>query len=348
VSGLFAPHRATASLQLFQHIKTYPGPSSHAVFPTAPPAPLGYPPTADHLVVHRLDEGTSGITLYPLSPAASVALSRSLRQRSCRKVYEAVVDTRALPRGSPLARGATSGEIHLPLRRKVGVALLHEASLEGKPSATTWRLLEVGAGCARLELSPASGRTHQLRIHCAEGLGAPIVGDNLYGADDLCAAPFHRELRERGPGVGGAAPDALAAVEARAADALARLAAAGWGGRFPVLPSCPHLREGATAPPRLLLHAKEIAVEDSLGGGGAGGGPRWGGARRLLCASWSPLANGAEEVGTGGVLEGAGLRDLTHTVVFSPPSAEGALFAAHEESGPGGTRWVAISSVPPF
>jgi len=53
-------------------------------------------------------------------------------------------------------------------------------------------------------------------------------------------------------------------------------------------------------------------------------------------------------VGTGGVLEGAGLRDLTHTVVFSPPSAEGALFAAHEESGPGGTRWVAISSVPPF
>ena len=48
-------------------------------------------------MVQRLDESTSGVMLYPLSPVASSSLSKVLRQRHCEKVYEAVVDTRALP-----------------------------------------------------------------------------------------------------------------------------------------------------------------------------------------------------------------------------------------------------------
>jgi tRNA pseudouridine32 synthase/23S rRNA pseudouridine746 synthase len=363
VAGTFAPQRSTAATQLFHHLQAYPSapPSAAAVFRSAPAPPLGFPPTPDHLVAHRLDEGTSGLLLYPLSPAASVGLSRALRARAAEKTYEAVVDTRALPPGSPLARGERAGAVALPLRRRAGVALLHEAAPEGKPSATAWWLLEAGNGCARLELRPATGRTHQLRIHCAEGLGAPIVGDNLYGADDLCAAPFHRELRARGGGLGGAAPEALAALQARAAAALARVAAAGWAGRRPELASCAPLRRGAP-PPRLLLHARALALEDGLeaapGGGAARGrgepppaAPGEGAAWRLLCASWSPLATGAGE-GAAAAAAAAGpelrLLDLTRTVEWAPPSALGATFTVHEALGARGERWLSLFSATPF
>ena len=53
----------------------------------------------------------------------------------------------------------------------------------GKPSQTKWRVLGSKDGKTRLALKPITGRTHQLRVHCAhpEGLGLPMIGDELYG-----------------------------------------------------------------------------------------------------------------------------------------------------------------------
>lgn len=141
----------------------------------------------DALVVHRLDQATSGLLAMARGIEAQRALSLAFAERRVHKRYEAVVW------GVPDASGADAdgwSDIHLPLivdwpnrpRSKVDHGI-------GKPSHTRWRLQQALGDRARLLLEPITGRSHQLRVHLM-ALGHPIVGDNLYAhGDALAAAP---------------------------------------------------------------------------------------------------------------------------------------------------------------
>ena len=134
------------------------------------------------LIVHRLDQATSGLLLMARSAAVQRALSSAFAERRVHKRYEALVH------GQPSAATDADGwaEIDLPLivvwpnrpRSKVDHAT-------GKPSRTRWRLLahDAATDTARLALEPVTGRSHQLRVHLL-AIGHPIVGDALYGTPD--------------------------------------------------------------------------------------------------------------------------------------------------------------------
>lgn len=117
--------------------------------------------------VTRLDRDTFGITL--LSKNSHV---HALMQRTpLHKTYHALV------RGGP---AADAGVIDAPIARKPLPSLLREVHPDGKESVTEYRVLERMAGISKLALTPVTGRTHQLRVHCAH-MGFPILGDPQYG-----------------------------------------------------------------------------------------------------------------------------------------------------------------------
>ena len=132
------------------------------------------------LVVHRLDMDTSGLLVVAKHKTAHYRLQKQFRDRQIQKTYMAVLD------GEPLSIGE-EGRIELPLAPD----LMHRPYQKvdkayGKPAVTLYRVV----GEHLVELHPLTGRTHQLRVHCAhaEGLNRPIQGDNLYGrrAARLC------------------------------------------------------------------------------------------------------------------------------------------------------------------
>lgn len=133
---------------------------------------------ADALIVHRLDQATSGLLVFARGPEAQRELSADFAERRVEKVYIAVVG------------GTLTGEglVDLPLaadwprRPRQQVDLLH-----GKPSQTRWQALGPQGAHTRVMLHPITGRSHQLRVHLA-ALGHPIVGDALYAPPDLAAA----------------------------------------------------------------------------------------------------------------------------------------------------------------
>jgi len=125
-------------------------------------------------IVHRLDCHTSGIMLLAVGIKMQRELSRQFHDRKINKLYIAEV------------RGVLSeqqGVIEVPMRGdpddRPRQIVDHE---QGKPAMTEWQLLSVKEDRARLLLKPITGRTHQLRIHCAS-IGHIIIGDTLYGDD---------------------------------------------------------------------------------------------------------------------------------------------------------------------
>ncbi len=128
----------------------------------------------DALIVHRLDQPTSGLLLFARGAAMQRRFSYEFMQRRVHKRYVAVVE-------GLLPLGGEWHEIDLPLiadwpnrpRQKVD----HEI---GKPSQTRWRALSQEGNRTRVELEPVTGRSHQLRVHLMS-LGHPIAGDGLYG-----------------------------------------------------------------------------------------------------------------------------------------------------------------------
>ncbi len=146
----------------------------------------------DALIVHRLDMATSGLLLMARSHAMQRALGRLFEQREVRKRYIAVVqgDVRlAMDGNADLADTAHWQLIDLPIavdwpNRPLRVI----ERIHGKPSQTHWRLLGFDARtcCSRLELSPLTGRSHQLRVHL-QALGHPIWGDALYAGEAVQA-----------------------------------------------------------------------------------------------------------------------------------------------------------------
>jgi tRNA pseudouridine32 synthase/23S rRNA pseudouridine746 synthase len=129
-------------------------------------------PTAQ--LVHRLDRDTSGVLLLALTPELHRALSGLFAQRLVRKTYRADVA------GVPLE---PAGSITLAIAKRSHRPPLYGPDPTGKPCRTDWRWLGAAPdqGWSRLELTPHTGRSHQLRVHLA-ALGHPILGDPLYGS----------------------------------------------------------------------------------------------------------------------------------------------------------------------
>jgi len=129
------------------------------------------------LIVHRLDQATSGLVLMARNPEMQRRMGRAFELRQVHKRYQAIVSGRmAAPQN-----GAWT-EINLPIaadweRRPLRVI----DPVHGKPSQTRWRLLthDEATHTTRIELEPVTGRTHQLRVHLA-AVGHAILGDTLY------------------------------------------------------------------------------------------------------------------------------------------------------------------------
>jgi tRNA pseudouridine32 synthase/23S rRNA pseudouridine746 synthase len=128
-------------------------------------------------LVHRLDLDTSGVLLAALDADAHRALQHQFLSRTVEKRYVAWLEGEV---------AGDSGTICLPLRVDLEQRPRQVVCFEhGKKAVTDWRVVERRDGRTRVELFPRTGRTHQLRVHAAhpQGLGAPIVGDRLYGRD---------------------------------------------------------------------------------------------------------------------------------------------------------------------
>lgn len=134
-----------------------------------------FPEACGPLIVHRLDMSTSGLMVIALTKQANKHLQQQFITREVKKRYVALLDGEL---------SANSGEISLPLRVDLDdrprqlVCFQH-----GKSAHTQWQVIERKNGKTRVYLYPKTGRTHQLRVHCAhvDGLNLPIVGDDLYG-----------------------------------------------------------------------------------------------------------------------------------------------------------------------
>ena len=133
------------------------------------------------LIVHRLDMETSGLMVLALNKNVHRALSQLFENRAVEKHYEARIA------GVP---SQDTGRIDLPLMKDWPNRPLQKVDHEsGKPSITDWKLLTREGDCARVALTPLTGRTHQLRVHL-NAIGHPILGDLLYGSlESRAAAP---------------------------------------------------------------------------------------------------------------------------------------------------------------
>ena len=119
--------------------------------------------------VTRLDRDTFGVVLI-----AKNAHIHSLLQGKLQKTYYALVC------GGPEGE---QGSISAPIARREKPSLLRFVSPEGKPSLTEYKVLRRGQAGSLLALSPITGRTHQLRVHCAH-MGFPVLGDPQYGSEE--------------------------------------------------------------------------------------------------------------------------------------------------------------------
>ena len=132
--------------------------------------------------ITRLDRDTYGIVLLAKNAHVHALMNQLHSDGKIVKTYHALVY------GCP---ETTEGTIDAPIMRLPLPSLLRKIDPEGKPSVTQFRVLECCEGYSKLALRPITGRTHQLRLHCAH-MGCPILGDPQYGseASDRFCQPF--------------------------------------------------------------------------------------------------------------------------------------------------------------
>jgi len=129
-------------------------------------------------LVHRLDKDTSGVLVLGRTANAAAKLAESFKSREAHKIYWAVVV------GKPKL---LSGKIDAPLSKLSGKGGGEQMKIDydnGQRAITLYRTIDsLGQKASWLELSPLTGRTHQLRVHAAEALNTPIIGDGKYGGE---------------------------------------------------------------------------------------------------------------------------------------------------------------------
>lgn len=146
-----------------------------------------FPKATGPMIVHRLDMDTSGLMVIALTDEMYHKLQDDFRYHRIQKTYRALLE-RELPVGQ-------QGEIRLPLRPDVMDRPRQMVDYQhGKTAVTYYKVIGNTEGHALVELQPHTGRTHQLRVHCAhpDGLNNPIVGDRLYGtpSEHLCLQAY--------------------------------------------------------------------------------------------------------------------------------------------------------------
>jgi len=177
----------------------------------------------DPALAHRLDRDTSGCLVLGRHRKALAKLGDLFKQRRIGKTYWAVVE------GRP---ATDTGHIDMPLGKRDDTrGWWMKPDPNGQPAQTDWRVRgEANGPTGRLtwlELEPRTGRTHQLRVHCAE-MGWPIVGDPVYGTAARGGdTPLHLHARGIVVPISNSKPPV--SVEAPApAHMLGKLAACGW------------------------------------------------------------------------------------------------------------------------
>lgn len=123
--------------------------------------------------ITRLDRDTFGIVLLAKNAHVHGILTGFQAEGKIEKIYHALVY------GGP---EEDAGIIDAPIARRELPSLLRYVNQDGKPSRTEFSVLERKAGITKLALRPITGRTHQLRVHCAH-MGYPILGDPQYGSE---------------------------------------------------------------------------------------------------------------------------------------------------------------------
>ena len=134
-----------------------------------------YPDCIKQPAVHRLDMYTSGIMLLARNAATHRLLSKHFEQRQVKKEYIALLDGRVFKKQGKIELSFRLDPDNRPYQ-------IHDP-VQGKMGITHWKNLGEEQGRTRILFSPVTGRTHQLRLHAAHGLGLgiPIAGDSLYG-----------------------------------------------------------------------------------------------------------------------------------------------------------------------
>lgn len=133
-------------------------------------------------VVHRLDKITSGVMVFARTAEAHQLLNRQFEQHQAQKVYHAI------------SVGVPKWDEHTAKHKlRINVGHSHRTVVDngqGKPAETRFKVLKRYTGYSLLESTPATGRTHQIRVH-AYALGFPLLADLLYSAPptDLIARP---------------------------------------------------------------------------------------------------------------------------------------------------------------
>ena len=136
---------------------------------------VAHPEAVGPIVVHRLDQETSGLVVFAKDKATHKSLQQQFENHTIKKRYIALLEGIVTH---------DEGVIDLPLLPDVDDRPRQRVDEEsGKPAVTRYRVLERSDGRTRIAFEPLTGRTHQLRVHASHplGLNCPIVGDRLYG-----------------------------------------------------------------------------------------------------------------------------------------------------------------------
>jgi 23S rRNA pseudouridine1911/1915/1917 synthase len=137
-------------------------------------------------IVHRLDRATSGVMICAKTPEALSWLQKQFASRNVKKTYMAVVNGVLNP---------PEAIIDMPIGRNPKAPATFRVSVQGKYAKTGYRVLQSNATYSLVELTPETGRTHQLRVHLAHQKH-PIVGDTLYNGEKAARLYLHARSLE--------------------------------------------------------------------------------------------------------------------------------------------------------